>query len=456
MALDILRYEGLVETLIDKESLGTKSDIIALTDLGIAYSEDLPQHEKLTVNGTAVYRVYSDEELQHIEESFDNAYRKFPEYWRDHENPDLNMKGTPICYVVGGFAAAGNPASFHNLFVRELRQKATTSLRRLVLSPMMNNMVDDKLKKNLRVTTMPDRMMNRGAMLTPTPEAWHRDVASSFANLSPVAVVLGGWVNTSNHDQYFSTVPGSHLGVRFANLERGFAEPGSHIESQIKTLVKQSKQLKKNMTELQGRGDIVAADEASDRFDSLKEKTSELRKTLKNMRGVLKARKTRTKIPPGYAISFPQYILHEIVATPVPHAIRRVFNGFTLDVLTDPIWDLTENMKNQATCPLGSGQVPPMYSKSHLSYYQEKPFYLFGKRNPEHGEDSPDPVQMNLQEWSAANFKQVCIDPKTIQRDRPLVYRHLPSLRELELAMYPAYTEEELKLYVPTLVISDN
>jgi hypothetical protein len=112
-------------------------------------------------------------------------------------------------------------------------------------------------------------------------------------------------------------------------------------------------------------------------------------------------------------------------------------------------------MKNQAVLPLGSGQEPPMYSKSHLSYYQTKPFYLFGKRNPQHGEGSPDPVQMNLQEWSAANFKQVCIDPKTIQRERPIIYRYLPSLRALELDMYPEYTDEELKLYVPTLIFRE-
>ena len=436
LARNILTNEGLIQILIDKDELGAKSHITALTYRGIEYSKGLPEHEKLTVNGTAVYRVYSDEELQHIEEDFDDAYRSFPEYQRSLDNPNVTSGGDPICYVVGGFAAAGNPASFHNLFVRELRGKAAAALRELVLTPMMGNMLDSDLKKTLRVTTMPDRMMNRAAMLTPTPEAWHRDVAASFANVSPLAVVLGGWVNTSNHDQYFSTVPGSHLGVRFADLERGFAEPGSNIESQLKTLTKKAKKLVKG----------------SDEYNELKEQMLEPKAKLRYMRGILKAHKTRTRIPPGHAISFPQYILHEIVANPVDHAIKRVFNGYTLDVLTDPIWDLRERMKNQAVLPLGSGQEPPMYSKSHLSYYQTKPFYLFGKRNPQHGEGSPDPVQMNLQEWSAANFKQVCIDPKTIHRERPIIYRYLPSLRALELDMYPEYTDEELKLYEPTLV----
>ena len=248
-AREILLHEDMIKILIDKETLGAKNDIICLTDKGKAYGQNLTQSKKLPVLGVAVYDVFEEKELENVEKDFDEAYLSFPEYRRNSDNLSLGIDGKPICYVVGGFAAAGNPGSFHNPFVRNLRIKSTKAIKEKILLPMKDDLSSRTLEFNLQLATMPDRMMRRPPYMTPTPEAWHRDVADIGANVSDDGVILGGWVNTSKHTQKFSTIAGSHLGVRFSHLERGFAEPGHSIESKIKNLEKSRKSLEKDSEE---------------------------------------------------------------------------------------------------------------------------------------------------------------------------------------------------------------
>jgi len=434
-AREILLHEDMIKILIDKETLGAKNDIICLTDKGKAYGQNLTQSKKLPVLGVAVYDVFEEKELENVEKDFDEAYLSFPEYRRNPDNLSLGIDGKPICYVVGGFAAAGNPGSFHNPFVRNLRIKSTKAIKEKILLPMKDDLSSWTLEFNLQLATMPDRMMRRPPYMTPTPEAWHRDVADIGANVSDDGVILGGWVNTSKHTQKFSTIAGSHLGVRFSHLERGFAEPGHSIESKIKNLEKSRKSLEKD----------------SEEYTTLTEEIKSLKTQLQQMRKILSENKTIFEIPPGHAISFPQYILHEIVANPVDHWIKRVFIGYSIDVLSRPVWDISKRLKEQAILPLGSGQEPPMYSKSHLSYYQTKAFYLFGSKNPLYGKNGSDPIEKNLSEWSVDTFVPECLDPKRAEAGKsPLVYRFLPSLKTMNLMVYPEYSEEELSIYKPT------
>jgi len=434
-AREILLHEDMIKILIDKETLEAKNDIICLTDKGKAYGQNLTQSKKLPVMGVTVYDVFEEKELKKVEKNFDEAYLSFPEYRRNPDDLSLGIDGKPICYVVGGFAAAGNPSSFHNAFVRNLRIKSTKAIKEKILLPMKDDLSSRTLEYNLQLATMPDRMMRRAPYMTPTPEAWHRDVADIGANVSNDGVILGGWVNTSKHTQKFSTIAGSHLGVRFSHLERGFADPGHSIESKIKNLEKSRKSLEKD----------------SEEYTTLTEEIKSLKTQLQQMRKILSENKTIFEIPPGHAISFPQYILHEIVANPVDHWIKRVFIGYSIDVLSRPVWDISKRLKEQAILPLGSGQEPPMYSKSHLSYYQTKAFYLFGSKNPLYGKNGSDPIEKNLSEWSVDTFVPGCLDPKRTEAGKsPLVYRFLPSLKTMNLMVYPEYSEEELSIYKPS------
>ena len=97
--------------------------------------------------------------------------------------------------VLGGFSALGNPASFHNPTVRDLRKRAYAAG-----SPVLA-----KVGKNLEMII--DRLLVRPARVTPSKESWHRDEAK---NALPSDIIYGGWINLDSQDQIFSCVSGSH------------------------------------------------------------------------------------------------------------------------------------------------------------------------------------------------------------------------------------------------------
>ena len=65
--------------------------------------------------------VLDEQKLMRARHDFTRTLQAFPEYKRSLHNPDQTAGGNPLVYVLGGFAALGNPASFHNPFVREMR-----------------------------------------------------------------------------------------------------------------------------------------------------------------------------------------------------------------------------------------------------------------------------------------------------------------------------------------------
>ena len=174
-------------------------------------------------------------------------------------------------YVLGGFAALGNPASFHNPFVRNLRQIALKAVL-----PLFNKL-DRKGDVNLEV--LPDRMMYRSSGQVPVKETWHRDVMSTNTamniqtGLQDGDEIYGGWINLDKKPQYLSCVPGSHLGVSLHNLKQGFVT------------------IKKDYID-------------------------EINKY-----------KYAFPIPPGHMVVFPQYLIHEVVAKKLDYTSMRLFTG---------------------------------------------------------------------------------------------------------------------------------
>mgnify|MGYP001597566781 CR=1 FL=1 len=141
---------------------------------------------------------YTDFELASLQREFDATLRSFPEY----------VPGATQ-YVGGGFGALANPASFHNPFVRDLRERAMAAVL-----PVFS-----ALSPGTRFAHTIDRMMVRTAGQAPSAETWHRDVSPSPAGTR----VFGGWINLDAHPQYFSCVRATHTstsGSGFAKLSK--------------------------------------------------------------------------------------------------------------------------------------------------------------------------------------------------------------------------------------------
>tara|TARA_B100001142_G_scaffold123518_1_gene125383 strand:+ start:489 stop:1412 length:924 start_codon:yes stop_codon:yes gene_type:complete len=140
----------------------------------------------------------------------------------------LNSKGKlkHHTFVGGGFAALGNPSSFHNKFVRRIRLMAHQTVLENVFNPILK--ADEKLKFEQIV----DRMMFRRPSQTPGREAWHRDVC---LNAKEGDTVYGGWVNLDSNSQFFSGCPGTHKDV---NKNKGFVRIDKSEHSKYKEISK--------------------------------------------------------------------------------------------------------------------------------------------------------------------------------------------------------------------------
>ena len=116
-----------------------------------------------------------------------------------------------VRFVQGGFAAMGNPSSFHHKFVRDIRR----ATHQCVLKHVFNDILADF--PDLKFEQVIDRLMFRRPDQRPGKESWHRDEAK---NALTEDTVYGGWINLDNYDQFFSGCPGTHKNV---SGNKGFA-----------------------------------------------------------------------------------------------------------------------------------------------------------------------------------------------------------------------------------------
>ena len=113
--------------------------------------------------------------------------------------------------VEGGFAGMGNPSSYHNKFVRDLRMAAHVAVVESGVIPVKG---DENLEQEAC------RLMVRRSYKTPTAETWHRDEAI-FAKDGDT--IYGGWVNLDlERDQLFSMVPYTAYDEGVKNMNNGF------------------------------------------------------------------------------------------------------------------------------------------------------------------------------------------------------------------------------------------
>jgi exodeoxyribonuclease-3 len=404
--------------------------------------------DSLLYIGAATVPVYTSDELEQLSKDFTATCESFPEYL-----PNVDI------YVLGGFAAFGNPASFHNPFVRNLRGKANSAVKKALFEPFLRSYPDPTFAKTVHSEVLFDRMMQRPIMQTPTAEAWHRDIIDKkHADVHPGDIIFGGWTNTSKFAQSFSFIPGSHLGVDLYSLKSGgFAEPGAIFDSRIGKVQKKIKVMK-------GAMNGKSKKEIEEATETLRDELKSFRKDRKALYELFKQHKTSITIPPGHAVIFPQYVLHEVVNKGQKHVIERVFTGYRLTQSTTPMMvdattkksTLLENTTNQSIMRLGGGMLPPMYSANHQMSFLRKKFMIYGSKNPSHGKGSDDPVKEDLISWSDKSFKAACLIDRPARAGHPeykVVKRYMNSLKEMNLPLYPAYTKEELTIYYPQKVL---
>lgn len=437
LAFKVLQHFNVIETLL---KVGSKN-IIGYT--GNINTDDPIQ--KLLYIGVTTVPVYSESQLDKLVKDFDKTLISFPEYNRHPNDPTKNIENDDLLYVLGGFAALGNPASFHNPFVRKLRTKACQVVRNKIFKPLLKSYPDQAFAKKLRSQVLFDRMMYRQILQEPVAEAWHRDIIDKkVGDVKPGDIIFGGWVNTSKYNQAFSFIPGSHLGVNLYKLKSGgFAEPGMMYDKKIDKLKKELKSDPEN--------------------DEIKEKLNSVKRQRKEMYTIFKNHKQQMIVPPGHCIIFPQYILHEVVAKGVKHIVKRVFTGYRLTssnnlLMVDPNSrkpTLLQDVSEQRIMLLGGGMKPPVYSANHGSNFLRKPFNIYGAKNPKYGKKGKN-IRKNLIQWSNMTFKDICEIDRPARNGKDayrVAKRHMNSLEELGLPKYKEYSKKELKMYYPQKVL---
>lgn len=336
------------------------------------YQDPVIQLERF---GACTIPLLPQSDLKQARGEFQKTLLSFPEYRNDNDNNHP--------YVLNNFAALGNPSSFHNPFVRNLRIEA---YKKVV--PIFKSLLQRRYKnKDMKLEMLWDRMMYRMKGMKATPESWHRDVMPRD-RLDPDDKVYGGWINLDHQDQYFSFLPGTHLGYRQYDMTPRFAELDKKVAKQVSKF------------------------------------------------------KYKLSIPPGHILIFPQYILHELQSSKATTTMMRLFLGWRTTTRSTSIYGekkFKDIVTNQAVPPLPGGIIPPMYVSNHARYYMTKRF----RPNP-YGD------LVNLPEWCQQTFIPSLLI--TTQKGNKLIDKHMGSLRYYNLPMYPEYTDDEVKLYQPHFI----
>lgn len=224
------------------------------------------------------------------------------QYLSEQKNP----QSATAMLVGGGFAALGNPASFHNQFVRKLRARIHQHVIDMVFKPKLIS--DPELKFEQII----DRMMFRRPDQEVTEEKWHRDEADAGDDDD----VFGGWINLDLKDdtkeysgnQIFSAAPTTHIGLK--NIKKGFG------------------------------------------------------KIPENERPGLRKLKKRIVIPPGYVLIFYERLAHEVAKSESKVDRFRLFLGWRLtESENSVIPELNSLLDDQKAMPLKSGQAARMKPK---------------------------------------------------------------------------------------------
>eukprot|EP00698_Gefionella_okellyi_P003953 TRINITY_DN13664_c0_g1_i1.p1 TRINITY_DN13664_c0_g1~~TRINITY_DN13664_c0_g1_i1.p1 ORF type:complete len:356 (+),score=41.19 TRINITY_DN13664_c0_g1_i1:27-1070(+) len=256
--------------------------------------------KKLQQDGVTVIPVLPHK-AETLRQEFINACNQFPEYL----SPTVNTK-----FVGGGFGGFGNPASFHNMFVRKVRQEMQTHA--VEFFKHVTQLRFEEFGERLPyLQQLIDRMCVRHKGTSTTRESWHKDITPpEQVECKRIGQVLGGWLNTDTECQAFSCIIGSHRDAG-ANSEQGFYKLDQKKQDELK-----NSPLKKIIT-----------------------------------------------VPPGHWVVFYQYITHEVLPRKAKRHGYRLYMGWRLCNDHRPLFDFAKVFESQGVIRLCSGQTPRMYPR---------------------------------------------------------------------------------------------
>lgn len=143
-------------------------------------------------------------------------------------------------------------------------------------------------------------------------------------------------------------------------------------------------------------------------------------------------KRTTIEVPPGSLVIFYEHLAHEVSSAPVKQLDLRLFVGWRLTDKTLPlIPDIEKRFAEQGTITIKSGQECPMHALLHWTNHRKQ-----------------------LAEYSK-QFRLECKTLRTVGSGKHkgekylVVKRYLPSLSEMGLPMYPAYTQDEINMHRP-------
>jgi len=251
--------------------------------------------QELLLNGVSVYPIPTE-----LLQKFN--IQKYLQEQKEYIDIDDNTE-----FIISNFGAHGNPSSQHHPIVRNFRLGVFNHIKQcLQNAPEFS----DKY-----LQCLPDRFSQR--FRKPSKEAWHKDVSIDY-ELFNNSVILGGWANLDETDQFFSCIIGSHVE----------AAPGEGF-------AKLSKDNKK----------------------------------------MYNARKTIIRIPPGHAISFDEKITHEIADVKVTGVSRRLYMKYHISTDSRSAIDVNviqQAIRTQGVFQMNQWNSMPMYEKIHLMFWSDK------------------------------------------------------------------------------------
>ena len=141
-------------------------------------------------------------------EEFIQAIGRMPEY----RNPrEMYKENRP--FVLNAFSALGNPSSFHNFVVRDIRYECHKVAKKHLFDKMLER------DPTLNLEQVIDRMLYRPSRVKVKGELKHR-CESKYAK--PDDVIFTGWVNLDDYDHEFRVCPGSHMDPEVVGKSNGF------------------------------------------------------------------------------------------------------------------------------------------------------------------------------------------------------------------------------------------
>lgn len=209
--------------------------------------------------------------------------------------------------------------------------------------------------------------------------------------------VFGGWINLDTKNQYFSCIAGSHLNIIQKEIESGFdtlaGNYAKYLDDNENHLAEfEDLPIKEMETVLSTSGKREKlVEKAKEQIMTNKSKFAEA--LVKNRLKQVSKLKVKITVPPGHVVIFPQYILHEVVASPVKHNMLRLFTGWRLTSKKESLYDTLHKYKSskypslktimdkQGVPPIPGGMIPPMYSRNHASNFLGIPTFRVVPKN---------------------------------------------------------------------------